>query len=378
LWISLSLISLFGFVATLLFGHQDLFTALFGLRVWLIHFPLIFLYAEVFTIKDVWRVARLLLFLALPMAVLMYLQGTLPETHFLNQAAGGEGAALFAGAAGKQRPPGIFTFISGLSTYMGLSLALAIGWLLAGPRPIPLWTWWGLLGLAAALPLSISRTALFLYWLVGFATVAYLLLARRGLVRFMSYVLVLLLLLIPLLSLPQFQPFTHAFETRWEQATEFEAGEKGVAGVLGKRVFAPFLKPLEQVWVVPMLGEGLGLGTNVGATRFTGTTGFLVGEDAWEATLGELGPILGMGVLLIRIGLTGAMLMLSLREATRGNPVPLLLASVLAQRVLNGQPGQPISLSFMVIGGGLLLAACRSPASGIRYRTFLVAPPKRR
>jgi hypothetical protein len=85
-----------------------------------------------------------------------------------------------------------------------------------------------------------------------------------------------------------------------------------------------------------------------------------------------------MGVLLIRIGLTGAMLVLSLREATRANPVPLLLASVVAQGVLNGQTGQPILLSFTVIGGGLLLAACRRPGSGIRYRAFLVAPPQRR
>jgi hypothetical protein len=312
------------------------------------------------------------------MAVLMYLQGTLPETHFLNRAPGGEGSALFAGAAGIPRPPGIFSFVNGLTADLGLSFAMAIASLLGGPRPIPLWIWWGLLGLAAALPLSISHTVLFLYVLAGIASAAFLLLARRGLFRFPIYGLVLLLLLIPLAGLPQIQPFTRAFETGWEDSTAVEGGEKGVAGVLEERVIGPLLQPLKQVRVVPILGKGLGLGTNVGATRFTGESGFLVGEEAWEATIGELGPILGMGVLLIRIGLTGAMLLLSLREATRGNPVPLLLASVLAQRVLNGQTGQPISLSFMVIGGGLLLAACLSPASGIRYRAFLVSPPQGR
>jgi hypothetical protein len=219
---------------------------------------------------------------------------------------------------------------------------------------------------------------LFLYVLAGIASVVFLLLARRGLFRFPIYGLVLLLLLIPLAGLPQIQPFTRAFETRWEDSTAVEGGEKGVAGVLEERVIGPLLQPLKQVRVVPILGKGLGLGTNVGATRFTGESGFLVGEEAWEATIGELGPILGMGVLLIRIGLTGAMLVLSVREATRGNPVPLLLASVVAQGVLSGSTAQPIGLSFIVIGGGLLLAACRRPASGIRYRAFLVATPQGR
>jgi hypothetical protein len=45
-----------------------------------------------------------------------------------------------------------------------------------------------------------------------------------------------------------------------------------------------------------------------------------------------------------------------------------------AQGVLNGQTGQPTGLSFMVIGGGLLLAACRSHSSSIRYRAYRVAP----
>jgi hypothetical protein len=39
LWIALSVVALLGFAATLVFGHQDLPTAIYGVRVWLNPFP---------------------------------------------------------------------------------------------------------------------------------------------------------------------------------------------------------------------------------------------------------------------------------------------------------------------------------------------------
>lgn len=373
LWEGLAVLSLLSFASTLVLGHQDLPTAIFGLRIWILHFPLIFLYAEAFTVADVWRVARLLLILALPMALLMYLQGTLPEAHFLNRGPAGEGStALFGGAAGIPRPPGIFTFVNGLVAYLGLCLAMAIAWILGGPRPIPYWLWFSVIALAASLPLSISRTLLFLYILVGIGAAAFILLARRSLVRIFIYGLTIVLLLIPMAGIPQLQPFYHAFQVRWEDANRVEGGDAGVGGVLMLRVFDPFLSPLHQAWVTPLLGKGLGLSTSIGAIRLSGKTSFLAGEQSWEATINEMGPFLGMGVLLIRVVLTGSMLILSLTQALQGNPLPLLLATVVLQAVLSGPLIQPIVLSFTTIGGGLLLAACRSRPSGIPCRAYWV------
>jgi hypothetical protein len=84
-------------VFAMLFGHKDWFTALFGARIMLLHFPLIFLYGAVFNLDDAWKFAKALLLLSIPMTVLIAFQFSLPQDHIINIAPGGEGSAGFVG-----------------------------------------------------------------------------------------------------------------------------------------------------------------------------------------------------------------------------------------------------------------------------------------
>ena len=57
----------------LYFGHGDWFTALYGLRIYWIQLPLIFVFPLVFTKTDVLRALWAVVLISLPMVILLLL-----------------------------------------------------------------------------------------------------------------------------------------------------------------------------------------------------------------------------------------------------------------------------------------------------------------
>ena len=99
-------------------GHGSLLGAAYGLRIYLLHYPLIFLFPMVFDRADAWKFAKVMLLVAIPMTLLLGFQHYLPQTHWVNLGVGGTGSAGFGGALGRFRPPGTFSFISGVSMFL--------------------------------------------------------------------------------------------------------------------------------------------------------------------------------------------------------------------------------------------------------------------
>lgn len=155
-----------------------------------------------------------------------------------------------------------------------------------------------------------------------------------------------------------FQDAIEAFNVRWQIATEAEGGEDGVAGVLAKRVGGSFLLGLGMLPEVPLSGGGIGLGTNVGAKLATGERAFLVAEGAWGVMIGELGPVLGLVLLLMRLTLACTMAIAAASQALKKNTLPLILCSSALPAMVLGGTAQPTSLGFLVLSCGLMLAAC--------------------
>ena len=145
------------------FGHGSMPVAIYGARILLLHFPMIFLFAAVFDRDDVCSFAKVTMLILIPMTVLLAAQFYLPPTHFVNVGIGGEGTSVFDGVAGRHRSSGTFTFTNGLAAFYGLSAALGAAWLVRGARSVPLWFWVSAGCLVLALPLSISRTIAFHY-----------------------------------------------------------------------------------------------------------------------------------------------------------------------------------------------------------------------
>jgi len=213
-------------------------------------------------------------------------------------------------------------------------------------------------------PVSISRSLLAGYLTVLAAVIVALVLSRTRLTSLFAGLLAVALAVGLATTVPAFQNTSEAFIARWDAAGENsgadreEVGDLGVAtNQLQSRVLPGFTAPISNLENIPFLGYGIGMGTNVGSQRLTGGRTFLIGEGAWDASLGELGVPLGLAFLLWRVALTLWFLRLALRTAVRGNRIPLILLGAALLAVFNGQISQPTGLGFIVVSAGLTFAA---------------------
>jgi hypothetical protein len=362
------------FLLAITVGHGDIPTALYGARILVLQLPLIFLYAAAFDRNDVIRFAWVMLWLSIPMTVLLAAQSSLPNSHILNVASGGEGTAAFQGALGRSRPPGVFTFISGVVSFYSLAAASLFNLLYGTSLRLRGRVFCAVAGIAlvVALPVSISRSLLAGYLMVLVALLVSLVLTRTRILPLISGLLAMAIAIAIATSIPAFQDTSAAFVARWEGAggvDREEVGDLGIASFqLQNRVLPGFTTPLAGLDRLPFFGYGIGMGTNVGSRRLTGESRFLLGEGGWDTSLGELGLVLGLAFVIWRVALTLWIMRLAFQAAVRGNRLPLILAGSSLLTVMIGQLSQPTGLGFLVLSAGLTLAAlnpgsvyCSSP-----------------
>jgi hypothetical protein len=356
------------FLFAITVGHGDLFTAFYGARVLVLQLPLIFVFASVFDREDVIRLAWLMLWLSIPMTVLLVLQSNQPDTNILNVGSGGIGTASFSGAMDRSRPSATFSFITGVVAFYSLAAAslfivLYNSRIRQGGRLICIVAG---VALVVALPVSISRSMLAGYIMVVVAAVTAMALARAKLWPLFVGLLALALAIAIATTIPAFQDTSEAFLARWETAgassgdDRSEVGDLGIAaGQIQGRVLPGFTTPFEHLANVPILGYGVGMGSNVGAQRL-GNIPMVLGEGGWEVSFGELGLVLGLAFVIWRIALAIWILRLALLAATRGNQLPLILAGASFLTLMQGQLSQPTGLGFIVVTSGFTLAAFNS------------------
>jgi len=362
----LFVIGILAFLFAISFGHGDIFVALYGARTFLLQLPLVFLYPAVFTKNDVIKFAWVMLLLAIPMTVLIVMQSNLPETHILNVAPGGEGSALFDGALGRSRPPGTFSFITGVASFFPLALASLFIVLYTTRLSIISRIFCVFTGIAlvVAIPVSISRSLLANYLMVLVALIASLILSKTRIVPLISGLLAICTAVLFATTVPAFQDTSEAFTARWELAGAASGSDREEVGDLGvasdqitKRVLPGLLGPLSHIDNIPFFGYGTGMGSNVGAQRLSGDRFFVLGEGGWEVNLGELGYLLGLSFLLWRIGFGIWVTKLSFNAAVRGNQLPLILLGTSLFVLVQGQLSQPTALGFVIFSTGLNLSS---------------------
>src|SRR3954466_6037709 len=98
----------------------------FGFRSNFLHLPLIFVIGNALNADDVKTLGRWVLIGLVPMCVLLAVQFNSAPDAFINRTAGlGETLQITAGG-GKIRPPGTFSFVSGVIFYAALSAAYLV------------------------------------------------------------------------------------------------------------------------------------------------------------------------------------------------------------------------------------------------------------
>ncbi len=352
-----TVITIFAIITALLLGHGNLFVAIYGARIYLIHFPLIFVIGRVFNYEDVLKMGRVILYISLPMTVLMTLQFYSPQSAWVNRGVGGDMAGGgFDGALGFFRPPTTFSFISGTVSFYGMVASFILFFWL-NPKYIKKWVLiLSSICLLAAVPLSISRSVFFEVVLSMLFALIVISRKPKNLGKIIPIVIFSMMALAILSRLEMFQTATEAFTSRFDVANE---NEGGLQGVFLDRFLGGMISALNGSSNIPFFGYGIGMGTNAGSLMLSGKVDFLIAEVEWGRLIGEMGAVLGIGAILLRVGLVFKMLTKSYKKMTKDDPLPWMLLSYCLMAVLQGQWAQPTILGFAVIGAGLVAASLK-------------------
>jgi hypothetical protein len=351
----------------LVFDHLGII--LYGLRTNFLQIPMIFLMPKVLNQEDVNRIGRWFLLLSVPMTLLVIWQFLSPRGAWINAAAGGELGGQMIATGARIRPAGIFSFVTGMVSFLTVVAAFLFGgfldrdtqpnWLCRLTIPC----------LMLSLVLSGSRSALVGVTII---VVAVLLVCARKFSRVRRVVapgVFGYLVFVALCYLPLFREGLDVHEER------FRAGGGVERGILG-RYLGELGESIDTAAATPLLGRGLGIGTNAGAALLTGSRGFLLGESEWSRVVAESGPILGYAYILLRLAICWYLLRQSWEALGGRQATPLLLVAATGVDLISGQFGQPATLGFVVFTSGLALASTNR--SGVRVAVPLEKRPIRR
>lgn len=321
---------------------------LFGFRTNFLHLPLIFIIARVMNEKHVVQIGRWWLILAIPMSILIVKQFEGGADSILNTCAGGTGVQINTSGM-KIRASGTFSFVSGVVSFCGMTAAFLLYSLLK-PKTYPLWLQLaGAASLIVSVSTSGSRSAVGAVVAVSVVALCAVVLRPAMLLRTLLGLTFIAAIWAAVFQMGSVQDGTQVMSMRFEEA----GGHQGI----WPRLFGGFYKDLLYAFDAPLLGGGLGRGTNAGAQMAVGKVDFGMGEDEWSRLLLESGPLVGLLFIGWRVALVFFLARICIREVKAGNALPFFLLGAHGMTILNGQWGQPTTLGFAALGGGLCLAA---------------------
>jgi hypothetical protein len=354
------LTTVFCLLFTIIFGHGNLFVGLYGARIMLLHFPLIFIFGEVLVKKDVLNMGRVLLAFNILMTIIVYFQFSSPQSAFINIGIGGEGSAGFSGAMGYSRPPGTFSFTSGLTIfYAAVSVFVFYFWL-SKDSCSKILLYASTTALVIALPLTISRGAVVGVAVVGLFAIIAAGTNGKAILKLLITGLALYVIIIILQEYTSiFNLGTEVFMDRVDAAN----GDGGLKESIFLRALDSFTGPIFNLLDQPMLAGNLGMGTNAGAQMLSGSAGFLISEGEFGRLGGERGVIFGGSLILLRIVLSAGFIIKSWRLPQKEKLLPFILCGAACVAMVQGQWAQPTALGYGVLMGGLVMASLKKEES---------------
>lgn len=356
LWLSgLVFICMISFFTTLFLGHGNWMIALYGARVFLLHFPLIFIIARVFDIHDVEKAAWVMSVMAIPMTIILGLQFYSAQSAWINRGVGGDiSGSGFSGAMGYFRPSGTFSFTTGVSQFYGLVGTFIFYFWFKGGRVNRFILSISTICLLIAIPLSISRLLFFQI----IVSILFLVMAIVGNRRYLWNIIIAALgIVVTLFILSQFDFFRTAIDAFSMRLDHSGKHEGGLRGTLVERYLKHLVNAIYPTTDVPLFGYGIGMGTNVASMLLTGDRSFMIAEEEWPRLIGEMGPVLGLGAIFIRLGLCVKLSIISFKQLFAGNLLPWIVLSFCLLNVPQGQWAQPTALGFSIIAAGFCIAS---------------------
>ena len=355
--LAMIIVGVISFAATMIFGHGNIIVGVYGLRTILLHFCVVFVIGDLLTKDDVIWIGRKLLVISVPVTILVAAQFLSPQSAFVNRAVGGglEGSG-FGGALGYFRPSGLFSFTNGNVLFYSLLVAYVFYFWLNTQKCSKLWLVAATACAIVALPINISRqyflqVAVSLLVFVGLSFTS-----SKNVWRLLGFVAVSPILLALLIRFEFMQTGIEVMTARFTQASNSEGQ---ITDSIGNRIFGNMSKALfgRAGHEISFWGAGLGLSSNLSSFLIAGKRTFLLSEDEWSRIVEEMGPMLGIGVLLLRVSLAVQLSIASVKQAFAGRPLAIMLLSTSFFQIVLGNWNQPTSLGFFAVTTGLTIAA---------------------
>ena len=288
----------------------------YGWRNYFLYAGFALVMAAVLRRADVLGLIRWSLWMALPMAVLAYVQWTSPAQAWINQGIGGGDS--FTVSQGVVRTNGTFTFTTGFVCFVGATFAC----LSAAAFTSDIRRWLvvaGGIASATCLATSGARAAFVHAGLSGMAVVAcemFRPLARQRPVIYLG-AFVLTVGLVGALWL--FYP--RALDLMAERNTAAAQVEDPTA-----RAFGLLTGGFSAMEDAGYLGHGIGMSTGGGSSMATGQRSFTLAEEEFPRVVLECGLLLGMAYMILRFGLALWLVLAAIRCVRQNDdPLPLLL-----------------------------------------------------
>lgn len=355
--IALSALALFASGVGLLLNPDNVLVTIYGLKSNFLHLPLIFVMGRILTPAQVLTMGRFLMVCAILMLPVVTLQFRASPDDYWNCGPGGVTGAQIEGAMGKVRPPGFFSYISGVAQFCALVTAFVLQGVLI-PRTYPRLLVWGTsAALIMTVALSISRATLGAVSTVLSMVVILVMINRRMAGRAVYGVAIFGVIVFVLSNFDLFKEGSAAMESRLTSTGDMDRGFVGTSVSWSERVINDLSGGIEAAQTAPLLGYGIGYGTNAGAKLLTGRLQFLAAEGEWGRIVMEMGAVCGVFYLCLRIGIVVELFLGALRCAKADNAFPLLLFGSCSWPLFNGQFGQTATVGFAVAGGVFCLAA---------------------
>lgn len=349
------LLTVVSFYSTIFVGHGNILTALYGLRITVLHFPLIFIIGQSLKRKDIILIVQIITILCIPMLGLIILQFYSPQSAFVNIGIGGVISEGFSGVSGYFRPPGTFSFTNGLVLFFTISLSFVL-WGIHYDIGLPKWLQYlSLICVFLSIPFSISRALLIGLCITMFFYFILFIRKYLNIGNTFRILTILFILLLMLFNLDIFETSIDIFISRFNAANEAEGGD--IIDVINNRYLGGIFYAFNSLESVPFWGYGLGIGTIAGSKLAIDKIMFVISEGEWGRLIGETGALLGLGQIFLRIGLGVKMFAQTILQFLNNNFLPWLMIGNTLIIISQSQWGQPTSLGFSVFFGGVLLAS---------------------
>lgn len=358
-------------LTTLTLGHQNVWVAFYGFRIWFFHIPYIFIMSNKLNREDLIRICKFLILVFIPMTVLYVMQWGAPPSSILNASMGGGVEEQGVQAAyGAVRPSGTFGHCVSSSYYNPLIVSLFCVTLFSSYYK-HIFSKKHLLIFAVAVVLclitSVSRGAVIqsILTILFIASITILLGNTKTFTKTIVGVIGLFLLFLVLSNVSIegksiVAPITDRFEMAAEQ-------ESGTSGVMSSRVLEPykFWNDKGKLLDPPFFGYGLGTGSNFGTQTLHIVNSFYSDSQAWglgehssQIVTNEMGFLFGGIVFFLRIGFCMFLFFSCIKKLKQNKDIlPITLWTLSITYFGTGNLNLTMTLGWIVIVMVLLLTS---------------------